>query len=126
LADIRVQELTLNPVYLAWCPDSTCVIVTDSGGEGKPDALFTIALETGDKRELTNPQPPALADTNPSVSPDGRSLLFLRRTTWASGELHVLPLRNDMTSSGDPKRGRRSLEGAGGWRPRACARAVRW
>ena len=30
LADVRVQEITVNPVYLAWCPDSTCVIVTDT------------------------------------------------------------------------------------------------
>ncbi len=100
LADVRVQEVTVNPVFLGWCPDSRCVIATDSGGEGKPDALFTIALETGEKRALTQPQPPAFADTNPSVSPDGRSLLFLRRTTWASGELHVLPLGRDMTPAG--------------------------
>ena len=24
LADVRVLEITVNPVYLAWCPDSTC------------------------------------------------------------------------------------------------------
>ena len=30
LADVRVQEITVNPVYLAWCPDSSCVIVTDT------------------------------------------------------------------------------------------------
>jgi len=103
LTDVRVQEVTVNPVYLAWCPDSTCVIVTDTVGEGKPDALFAIALDTGDKRQLTKPQPPILADTNPSVSPDGESLLFLRRTTWASGELHVLRLRRDMTAAGEAR-----------------------
>ena len=101
LADVRVLEITVNPVYLAWCPDSTCVIVTDSGGEGKPDALFTIAVETGDKRQLTTPSSAVLADTDPSVSPDGKSLAFLRRTTWASGALHVLPLGNDMTAAGE-------------------------
>ena len=103
LADVRVQEITVDPVYLAWCPDSTCVIVTDSGGEGKPDALFTIAVETGDKRQLTTPPSTVLADTDPSVSPDGKSLSFLRRTTWASGALHVLPLRNDMTAAGEAR-----------------------
>ncbi len=103
LADVRVQEVTVNPVFLAWCPDSTCVIVSDSGGEGKPDALYTVSLETGEKKELTKPQPPALADTNPSVSPDGRSLLFLRRTTWSTGEIHVLPVRSDMTPAGEPR-----------------------
>lgn len=100
LADVRVQEITVDPAYLAWCPDSTCVIVTDSGGEGKPDALFVISVETGDKRQLTTPPSAVLADTDPSVSPDGKSLSFLRRTTWASGALHVLLLRNDMTAAG--------------------------
>jgi eukaryotic-like serine/threonine-protein kinase len=100
LADIRVQEITVNPVYLTWCPDSTCVIVTNSTGEGTPDALFAIALESGETRQLTSPELPALADTDPTVAPDGRSLLFLRRTTWGTGDLHVLPLRNDMTAGG--------------------------
>jgi eukaryotic-like serine/threonine-protein kinase len=100
LADVRVQELTVNPVYLTWCPDSRCVIVTNSAGEGKPDVLVTIALESGEKRPLTSPEPPALADTDPAVAPDGHSLLFLRRTTWGTGEIHVLPLRDDMTAGG--------------------------
>jgi Tol biopolymer transport system component len=67
----------------------------------RPDALFVVSIETGDKRQLTNPQPPVVADTNPSLSPDGESLLFLRRTTWARGELHVLPVRSDTTASGE-------------------------
>ena len=103
LADVRVQEITADPVYLAWCPDSRCVIVTDSGGDGKPDALFVISVDTGDKRQLTTPPSAVLADTDPSVSPDGKSLSFLRRTTWASGALHVLPLQNDMTAAGEAR-----------------------
>ena len=103
LGDVSVQEITVNPVYLAWCPDSKCLIVTDSVGEGQPDALFTVSIETGEKRQLTRPQPPVVADTNPSLSPDGKSLLFLRRTTWARGELHVLPIRSDMTAAAEPR-----------------------
>jgi Tol biopolymer transport system component/tRNA A-37 threonylcarbamoyl transferase component Bud32 len=103
LADIRVQEITVNPVFLAWCPDSACVIVTDTMGEGKPDALFVIPLDTADKRPLTSPASPVLADTNPVPSPDGRTLLFLRRSTWAFGELHVLSLRQDVTPAGEPR-----------------------
>ena len=56
LAEIRVRGGTwVTPPYLAWCPDSNCLVVTDSPGEGKPDALFVISLETGEKRQLTNP-----------------------------------------------------------------------
>ena len=41
LADIRVSDTYfITPPYLAWCPDSNCLVVTDSPGEGKPAALF--------------------------------------------------------------------------------------
>jgi Tol biopolymer transport system component len=103
LGDVSVQEITDNQVYLTWCADSRCLIVTDMTGEGRPDALFVVSIETGDKRRLTNPQPPVIADTNPSLSPDGESLLFLRRTTFARGELHVLPVRPDMTAAGEAR-----------------------
>ncbi|MBK5292241.1 MAG: PD40 domain-containing protein [Acidobacteriia bacterium] len=104
LANVRVQEITVNSVSLTWCPDNKCLIVTDTTGEGKPDALYVISLETGEKRQLTNPQPPVVADTNPAWSPDGESLLFLRRSTWAFGELHVLPIRRDVTAAGEARR----------------------
>ena len=103
LADVRVQEITLNPVFLTWCPDSSCLIVTDSLGDGRPDALFTIPLDGSQRRQLTQPPAPALADTDPAISSDGRSLLFLRRLSWAFGELHVLPLLRDVTAAGAPR-----------------------
>ncbi|MFY9608026.1 MAG: protein kinase, partial [Blastocatellia bacterium] len=104
LADIQSQDFFPVAVYLAWSPDSNSLVVTDSPGEGQPDALFVVSLETGEKRQLTNPQPPVLADTSPAVSPDGRSLVFLRRTSWGSGELHLLPLGKGLTATGEPKR----------------------
>ena len=108
LADIRSQDfaggLFPNAVYLAWSPDSNSLIVTDSMGEGQPDALFVVSLETGEKRRLTNPQPPVLADTSPAVAPDGSSLVFLRRTSWGSGELYLLPLDKGLMAAGEPRR----------------------
>jgi len=104
LADIRSQDFFPFAAFLAWSPDSSSLVVTDSPGEGKPDALFVVSLETGEKRPLTNPQPPVFADTSPAVSPDGRSLIFLRRTSWGSGELHVLPLGKGLTADGEPRR----------------------
>jgi Tol biopolymer transport system component len=103
LGEVSVQEMTDNPVYLTWCADSRCLIVTDMTGNGAPDALFVVSIETGDKRRLTDPQPPVIADTNPSLSPDGESLLFLRRTAFARGELHVLPVRPDITAAGEAR-----------------------
>ncbi|MBM3815199.1 MAG: hypothetical protein FJW20_26595 [Acidimicrobiia bacterium] len=104
LAAIRVLEITLKPAFLNWCPDSKCLIVTDSTGEGKPDALFAVSVETGEKRQVTNPQAPVLADTNPAVSAETKSLLFLRRSTWAFGEPHILPLNEHMAAAGEVRR----------------------
>ena len=103
LADIRSQDFP-DAVYLAWSPDSNSLVVTDSPGEGQPDALFVVLLETGEERPLTKPQLPVLADTSPAVSPDGRSLVFLQRTAWGSGELHLLPLGKGLTAAGESKR----------------------
>jgi len=104
LAEIRVRE-SVNPPYLAWCPDSDCLLVTDSPGEGKPGALFVVSLETGEKRQLTNPQPPAGDDTNPAISPDGQWLIF-RRTAHGPylGELYRLAMERGTTPAGEPRR----------------------
>jgi serine/threonine protein kinase len=104
LADVRGQDFFPAATFLAWSADSKSLVVTDSTGAGKPDALFAVSLETGDKRPLTNPQPPVFADTSPAISPDGRSLAFLRRTTWGAGELHLLPLGEGLTAAGAPRR----------------------
>ena len=103
LADIRVQEITVNPVHLTWCPDSTCLVVSDTLGERQPDGLFRVSLDTGEKQPVTTPHTPAIADTNPAFSPDGASLLFLRRTTWGTGDVHVLPLQAGR-AAGEPRR----------------------
>jgi hypothetical protein len=80
------------------------VVVTDSPGPGKPDALFVVSLETGEKRQLTNPQPPAFGDTHPAVSPDGRWLVFERELAPPSAELYLLPLGKNLTAGGEIRR----------------------
>jgi eukaryotic-like serine/threonine-protein kinase len=104
IADVRSQDFFPPGRYLAWASDSTALIATDSPGDGRPDGLVVIPLDGGEKRALTTPQAPVLADTSPALSPDGRSLAFLRRSSWGAGELHVLSLRPDLSPAGEPKR----------------------
>jgi len=104
LADIHARRLEIHPRFLAWCPDSKCVVVTDSAAEGQPDALFVVSLETGEKRRLTNPQSPSLADTSPAISPDGRTLAFRRVASWSSGDLYFLSLGEGVTAEETPMR----------------------
>jgi Tol biopolymer transport system component len=105
LATIAVREIITRPVLLSWCPDSTCLVLSDSTGEGKPVALFALSLETGEKRQLTRPEPPVLGDSQPAMSPDGLSLIFRRDISGGlTGELHVLALTRTLTPVGQPIR----------------------
>jgi Tol biopolymer transport system component/predicted Ser/Thr protein kinase len=105
LAELRPRGALLRPVSLAWCPHSDCLVVTDSTGEGRPDALFVVSLETGQKRLLTDPRPPALGDIDPAVSPDGSWLVFRRQLGGLfNGELYRVPLGADLTATGEPRR----------------------
>jgi len=106
VSQISVPETYfLFPPYLAWCPDSSCLILTDSLGRSQPAALFVLSLDTGEKRQLTRPQAPALGDSHPAVSPDGRWLAFRHQSNGSRiGELYRLPLRPGIVGDGEPER----------------------
>jgi len=95
----------LIPPYLAWCPDSSCLILTDSPGKDQPAALFVLSLDTGEKRQLTHPQAPALGDAHPAISPDGRWLVFRHQPNGSRiGELYGLRLRAGVAGDSEPER----------------------
>jgi len=103
VAMITLGEIITLPVLLAWCPDSTCLILSDSQGDGKPVALFALSLETGEKRQLTHPAPPVLGDSQPAVSPDGQSLIFRRNISGGlTGALYVVSLARNLTAVQEP------------------------
>jgi Tol biopolymer transport system component/DNA-binding winged helix-turn-helix (wHTH) protein len=104
IAVIKPKRSSYRPISLTWCPDSACILVIDSPRDGQPDAVFAVDLDTGEKRQLTNPQHPAQGDADPSVSPDGRSLIFRRDVTPFSGQFYRLPLKGQAVPDGDPVR----------------------
>jgi Tol biopolymer transport system component len=105
LTEIQPRGGFLRAVTLAWCPDSRCVVLTDASSPDptKPDALFVVSTESGEKRQLTAPQPPFLADTDPAISPDGRWLVFRRDVAPFSGQLQIVRLDASLTTSGEPR-----------------------
>ena len=88
----------------AWSPDNRFLVITDHAGEKKPDALFAVSVETGEKRQLTYPEPPAVGDTLPAVSPNGRFLIFQRALGSNAAELHLLQLGEGMSAAGATRR----------------------
>ena len=117
VADVRTRLAAFRPISLSWCPDSTCVLVTDSPGEGQADALFAIALDTGEKRQVTYPQGP-VGDVDPAISPDGRSLVFRRNTSPFGGSFYRLSLEAHTVPDGEPVRLTATLSaGKPAWMP---------
>ena len=105
VAGIRPHGL-LRESTLDWCPDSSCIIVSDdpSGSDAEATALFVVSIESGEKRRLTRPsRETILADTDPAVSPDGRWLVFRRDTAPYSGRLQIVPLGPGLTVTGEPR-----------------------
>jgi Tol biopolymer transport system component len=117
LADIQPLMPSYRPHSLAWCPDSRCVVVTDSAGPGKPDAVFAIALNSGEKRQLTYPQG-QVVDADPAISSDGRSLVFRRDSTPFSGTFYRVSLKGRTVPEGEPVRLTATLRaGKPAWMP---------
>jgi len=88
------RKLTDVPVAsLAWMPDSQSLLVSSAKNAGEPHSIFQLSLRTGEMRPVTSPPPadPAGGDYAPAVSPDGRTLAFLR-WEWPEGDIYLQPL----------------------------------
>jgi dipeptidyl aminopeptidase/acylaminoacyl peptidase len=86
LADLHPVGAFLRAITLAWCPDSSCVVVTDSPGVSKRDALFAVSVESGEKRQLTDPQVAI-------ESIDGADLYYVDSATDRPGPLLRQPVK---------------------------------
>src|SRR5262245_17642648 len=120
VADVQVQWITpVAPPLIGWCPSSECLVVAEHLGEGKPVALFTVSLDTGEKKQLTYPDAAVYGDSSPAFSPDGHSLVFQRNPSGPGAEIYLLPLEKDLTAAGPPRRLTRAALNATGpsWMP---------
>ncbi|MFN7989657.1 MAG: protein kinase [Thermoanaerobaculia bacterium] len=88
---------------LAWSRDGQSIVVPERSSYESPRGLCRVSVATGEKRPLT--APPAFyrqGDTNPTLSPDGRSLAFTRRTSWSSSEIWLLDVTKNLEPEGEP------------------------
>ena len=46
LGEVRPRLPLYTPITLGWCPDSSCLMVTDSSGPKGADILFTVDVAT--------------------------------------------------------------------------------
>ena len=89
-----------------WLLAAACLPVKEAAD--KPNALYLVSAESGEKRRLTSPPAGITGDTGGVISPDGRTLAFSRVAVntegWISGDVYALSLTGDYSPQGKPKR----------------------
>ena len=90
--------------YLSWFPDGKWLAIVDRASAGEPYGIILLSVETHEKRKLTSAPQKFRGDTSPSVSPDGRALVFSRFVEENIGDLFLLQLSEDLSPNGEPRR----------------------
>jgi Tol biopolymer transport system component len=96
--DGNAYRRTLGP---SWSQDGEQIAVAGSLSPDEPDCIYSIAVETGEKRRLTKPDRRDESDGEPVFSPRGDLVAFVRMRAGATGspDLYVQRL-----AGGEPKR----------------------
>ncbi len=104
LGKIQTPQTDIPRPFLAWTPDGRGLIVPDRPSLADPHVLVRLSVASGEKRFLTRPPPQSLGDSAPAVSPDGRTLAFIRCPSIAVCDVHLLELEPGFTAKGEPRR----------------------
>ncbi len=89
---------------LCWGPDSRRLIVSGRDNPQDGNGLFVLTVATGEKRALTTPPITTIGgDTDPAISPDGKTLAFVRGPSGATGDIFRLRVSADLQPAGEPR-----------------------
>ncbi len=88
---------------LAWTPDGRSLVFTDRNSDYEPLGLFLLSVESGEKVRLTSPAK-MFVDSQPTFSPDGRTLAFVREVATGIRDIYLLALSKDFHPAGEPRR----------------------
>jgi DNA-binding winged helix-turn-helix (wHTH) protein len=75
----------LGPL-LAWSLDGRFLFTSNKSGPDSGFAIIRVSVETGEQSPITSPPRDIYGDLGPAVSPDGRTLAFVR-ARFATGDL---------------------------------------
>jgi Tol biopolymer transport system component len=83
---------------IAWLKSSQSLIFASRGGDaGDAYALDRLDLDTGHRTRLTQPEQGITGDRNPAVSPDGKTLAYLR---YLSGSVVAVMYHAELRADG--------------------------
>jgi Tol biopolymer transport system component len=91
-----------DSMNLAWTADGKWLILPSHPVAGRSSSLALVSAINGESRELTVGGDSS-ADCCPVVSPDGRTLAFLRSVKGGPRQIYLLPLNKDDQPEGEPK-----------------------
>jgi serine/threonine protein kinase len=89
-----------------WSPDGRWLVAST---RGPAKGLYLVSVETGEKRRLTSTPAGMAGDFFGSISPDGRTLGFVRAKSATGGsgvyasDLFAMPLTADLRPAGDAR-----------------------
>jgi len=79
--------------YPKWTGDGRSLVLADRCTPEGPRGIVVFSLETGEKRCLAAPPLYSeFGDSVPALSPDGKTVAFLRRTTLGMSEIYTVAL----------------------------------
>jgi Tol biopolymer transport system component/DNA-binding winged helix-turn-helix (wHTH) protein len=75
---------------VAWSPDSQTLVFIDRAAGQDGHSIFLVPADGGSKRQLTFPAAESShGDSSPAISPDGRTLAFVRHLTYDVADIFV-------------------------------------
>ena len=92
------RQVSVTGTHVAWAGDSKSVLIRDREGNTGPFGIHQVFLGTLERRRLTQ-APVGDGDYRFEVSPDGRTLAFIRYEKRGIADLYVVPMRG-----GEPRR----------------------
>ena len=92
------RQVSASGTHVAWAADSNSVLIRDREGDAGPFGIYQVFLDTLERRRLTQ-APIGAGDWRFEVSPDGRTLAFIRYEREGIADLYIVPLLG-----GEPRR----------------------
>ena len=84
------RKVATSGSIVGWTPDGRSLLVRDRTGD-KPYGIFRLELDSGTRYQLTQ-APSGVGDWTFDVSPDGKTLAFVRYERPGVSDLYVMPL----------------------------------
>lgn len=100
----RVVALSPNPDSMAWSASGHELLISDEGDDSVAHAMRVFDLERKQWRHFIDTQAGSEGDIDPSLSPDGKWIAFVRRENASASDLYVQMVDEHLTPIGNPRR----------------------